>query len=173
VAQEVSEKATGLLGWINNHDKVQVLMDKAQATISMDRIQKEVILAYLVANMTRWTTHCTAFIWLLALKAALRLTVMQNRAAIIAAQVCAATGAKARQLTTDAEYWCDVIDDSMFWESLKHVGDLEPICFATNIGQMDSTRPDTVLLSLMGIFLHFWEHPIKDVATAMSRRTER
>jgi hypothetical protein len=174
VAQEVSEKATGLIGWINNHDKVRVLMDKAQATISMDRIQKEVILAYLIANMTRWTTHCTAFIRLLALKAALRLAVMQNRAAIVAAQVCAATGAKARELTADAEYWCDVVDDSMFWESLEHVvGDLEPICFATNINQKDSTRPDTVLLSLTGIFLHFREHPIKDVATAMSKRTEK
>src|ERR1700683_4771417 len=149
-------------------------MDKAQVTISMDRIQKKVILAYLVANMTCWTTHCTAFIWLLALKAALRLAVMQNWAAIIVAQVCAATGAKARELTTDVEYWCDVVDDSMFWESLEHVvGDLQLICFATNIGQKDSTRPNTVLLSLTGIFLHFWEHPIKDVAMAMSKHTEK
>ena len=149
-------------------------MDQAQATISMDHIQKEVILAYLVANMTRWTTHCTAFIRLLALNTTLRLAVMQNRAAIIATQVCTATSAKAREPTTDTECWCDVVDDSMFWESLEHVvGDLKPICFATNIGQKDSTRPDTVLLSLTGIFLHFREHPIKDVAMAMSKRTEK
>lgn len=174
MAQGVSETATGLIGWINNHGKVRVLMDKSQETISMDRLQRVVVLAYLVANMTRWTTHCTAFIRLLALKAALRLAVMQNRAAIIAAQVCAATGAKARELTADAEHWCDVVDDPMFWESLEHVvGDLEPICFATNIGQKDSTRPDTVLLSLVGIFLHFWEHPINNVATAMNKRTKK
>jgi hypothetical protein len=48
------------------------------------------------------------------------------------------------------------------------VGNLEPICYATNIGQKDSTS-DTMLLSLVGIFLHFSEHPIKAVVTAMSK----
>jgi hypothetical protein len=149
-------------------------MDKSQATISQDRLHRVQILAYLIANLTRWTTHCTAFIRLLAVKTALRLAVMQSRASIIAAEVGAATGAKERELAADAEYWCEVIDDSMFWEGLEHVvGDLEPICYATNIGQRDSTRADAMLLSLVGIFLHFSEHPIKAVATAMSKRIEK
>jgi len=83
------------------------------------------------------------------MKTAHCLAVMQSQAAIIAAEVGAATGAKERELSADVEYWCEVIDDSMFWEGLKHVvGNLEPICYATNIGQRDSTRADTVLLSL-------------------------
>lgn len=149
-------------------------MDKSHATISQDRLNRVLILAYLIANLTRWTTHCTAFIRLLAVKPAVRLAVMQSRAAIIAAEVGAATGAKERELAADAEHWCEVIDDSMFWEGLEHVvGDLEPICYATNIGQKDSTRADTILLSLVGVFLHFAEHPIKVVAMAMSKRIEK
>lgn len=149
-------------------------MDKSQATISQDRLNRVLILAYLIANLTRWTTHCTAFIRLLAVKPAVRLAVMQSRAAIIAAEVGAATGAKERELAADAEHWCEVIDDSMFWEGLEHVvGDLEPICYATNIGQKDSTRANTILLSLVGVFLHFAEHPIKVVAMAMSKRIEK
>ena len=131
-------------------------MDKSQATISQDRLHRVQILAYLIANLTRWTTHCTAFIRLLAVKTALRLAVMQSRASIIAAEVGAATGAKERELAADAEYWCEVIDDSMFWEGLEHVvGDLEPICYATNIGQRDSTRANAMLLTLVGIFSIF------------------
>lgn len=174
LAQDISEKATGLIGWINNHGKVRMLMDKSQATISRDRLNRVLILAYLVANLTRWTTHCTSFICLLAVKSALRLAVMQSRAAIIAAEVCAATGAKERELVADAEHWCEVIDNSMFWEGLDHVvGDLKPICYATNIGQKDSTRANTILLSLVGVFLHFAEHPIKAVAMAMSKDIEK
>ena len=62
----------------------------------------------------------------------------------------------------------------MFWEGLEHVvGDLELICYATNIGQRDSTCADTILLGLVGIFLHFSEHPIKTVATVMSKCIEK
>jgi hypothetical protein len=71
------------------------------------------------------------------MKTALRLAVRHSRAAIIAAEVGAATGVKERELAADAEYWCEVIDDSMFWEGLDHVvGDLELICCATNIGTL-------------------------------------
>ena len=71
---------------------------------------------------------------------------------------------------TCCESWCEVIDDSMFWEGLEHVvGDLKPICYATNIGQRDSTCADTILLGLVGISLHFSKHPIKTVATVMSK----
>ena len=109
-------------------------------TISQDCLHRVQILTYLVANLTCWTTHCMAFIQLLGVKTDLGLVVMQSRATIIAAEVCTATGVKERELAEDVEYWCEVIDDSMFWEGLEHVvSDLEPICYATNIGQRDST----------------------------------
>ena len=89
-------------------------------------------------------------------------------------QVGTATSAKERELAADAEYWCEVIDDSMFWEGLEHVvGDLEPICYATNIGQRDSTHANAMLLSLVGIFLHFSKHPIKAVVMVMSKCIEK
>jgi hypothetical protein len=68
-------------------------------------------------------------------KAALHLAVMQSWAIIIATKVGTGAGANGRELATDAEYWCEVIDDSMFWEGLEHVvGNLKLICYATNIG---------------------------------------
>jgi hypothetical protein len=39
---------------------------------------------------------------------------MQSWAAIIAAEVGTATCAKEMELAADVEYWCEVIDDSMF-----------------------------------------------------------
>ena len=81
-----------------------------------------------------------AFIHLLAVKSALHLAVMQSWAAIIAAEVGTATGAKERELAVNVEHWCEVINDSMFWDCLKHVvGNLKLICYATNFGQKDST----------------------------------
>ena len=62
MAQEIAEQATDLIGWINNHGKVRKIFDDAQKQVSKDRINRELVLAYLVANLTRWTTHCTAFI---------------------------------------------------------------------------------------------------------------
>ena len=63
-----------------------------------------------------------AFIQLLGVKTALGLVVMQSQATIIAAEVCTATGVKERELAEDVEYWCEVIDDSMFWEGLEACG---------------------------------------------------
>lgn len=149
-------------------------MDEYQAIVSLDRLQRVVVLAYLLANLTRWTTHFTAFVRLLMVQDAITLAVMSKKTAIIAAEVGVATGAKGRELMADAEYWISVVKDGMFWETLEHVvGDLEPICYATNIGQKDSTRVDTILLSLVGIFLHFAAHPVKEVATSLSKRVEK
>ena len=69
---------TSLIGWINNHGKVHKMFDSAQAQISLDCISKSITLAYLVANITRWTTHCVAFIRLLHVQDALKLEVMQH-----------------------------------------------------------------------------------------------
>jgi hypothetical protein len=150
------------------------MFDKAQAQISLDRTGHSVVLAYLVANLTRWTTHCVAFIRLLRVSDALKLEVMQHRSGLIKAQVGAATSTEKLRLTEDAETHCALIADHSFWDGLEHVvGDIEPICYGTNINQKDSTRADQVLLTLVGMYLHFHNHPIPEVATGMIKRLEK
>ncbi|THU94645.1 hypothetical protein K435DRAFT_798774 [Dendrothele bispora CBS 962.96] len=79
---------------------------------------------------------------------------MQSRAAIIVAQVGATKGTEAQRLEAEAKRASDLIEDSRerpysFWSGLEAViGDIEPICYGTNINQKDSTRPDQVLLSI-------------------------
>ena len=173
-AQGIAEAATGLIGWINNHSKVRRMFDEAQKQISLDTDGKEKVVAYVVANMTRWTTHCVAFIRLLRVQRALQLEVMQHRSGLIKAQVGAATYIEKARLTEDAEKYCDLIADPTFWNGLEHVvGDIEPICYGTNINQKDSTQADQVLLSLVGMFLHFADHPIKEVKIGMTKRLEK
>ncbi|KAJ6576288.1 ribonuclease H-like domain-containing protein [Mycena sp. CBHHK59/15] len=87
MAAVIAEDATAIISWINNHGKVRKIFDEAQKTISLDRLGKIIILAYLVANITRWTTHFIAFCRLFLLRAALQLVVLQNRSAIIAAEL--------------------------------------------------------------------------------------
>jgi hypothetical protein len=41
------------------------MFNEAQKQISLDADGKEKVVAYVVANMTRWTTHCIAFIRIL------------------------------------------------------------------------------------------------------------
>src|SRR5882762_5838073 len=150
------------------------MFDNAQAQISLDRTGHSVVLAYLVANMTRWTTHCIAFIRLLRVQDALKLEVMQHRSGIIKAQVGAATYAEKDRLTQDAEKHCNLIADANFWNGLEHVvSDIEPICYGTNVNQKDSTRADQVLLTLVGMYLHFCDHPIPEVAAGMTKRLEK
>ena len=64
-SQEIAEAVTGLIGWINNNGKVHYMFNEAQKQISLDADGKEKVVAYVVANMTRWTTHCIAFIRIL------------------------------------------------------------------------------------------------------------
>lgn len=174
-AVETGAEATMLIGWINNHGKVRTIFDEAQRTISKDRDGGNVkVLSYLVANMTRWTTHFIAFSRLHRLKAPLQLAVLLNRNAIIAAQVGAAKYNEEIQLTAQAVAACDLIEGSAFWVALETIlGDIEPICYGTNINQSDSTRPDQVLLTLVGMFLHFNEHPEPDIATGMVAKIEK
>src|SRR5882762_4245313 len=173
-AQMISELPTDLIGWLNNHRKVHKMFDASQAQISLDRRGQSVVLAYLVANLTRWTTHCIAFIRLLRVQNALKLKVIQNREGIIHAQVGAATYAEKDRLTRDAIKHCDLIANASFWSALEDVmGDIEPICYGTNINQKDSTRADEVLLTLAGIFLHFDTHPVPEVANGMKKRIDK
>ena len=52
MAQEIAEQATDLIGWINNHGKVWKIFDDTQKQVSKDRINKELVLTYLVVNLT-------------------------------------------------------------------------------------------------------------------------
>ena len=173
-AAQIAESATDLIGWLNNHGKVRKMFDASQAQISLDQRGQSVVLAYLTANLTRWTTHCVAFIRLLRVQDALKLEVMQHRSGLIKAQVGAATSSEKQCLTQDAEMHCDLIADHNFWEGLEHVvGDIEPICYRTNINQKDSTRADQVLLTLAGMYIHFSDHPIPEVANGMTKQLEK
>ncbi|KAJ7157411.1 ribonuclease H-like domain-containing protein [Mycena filopes] len=163
-AAVIAEDAAGLIAWLNNHSR---------RTIS-ENAGKIIVLAYLLANLTRWTTHFVAFMRLFLLREALEFAVLHNRAAIIAAQVGAATSTEGVRLKEDAEKYCALIRDCSFWNGLETVlGDLEPICLGTNINQKDSTRPDQVLLTIAGIFLRFAEHPEAEVKTSMLKRLEK
>ena len=150
------------------------MFDSAQAQISQDQTGQPIILVYLAANITRWTTHCVAFIRLLQVQSALKLEVLQHQSGLIKAQVGAATSTEMLHLTEDVENHCDLIADHTFWEGLEHVvGGIEPICYGTNINQKDSTCADQVLLTLVGTYLHFSSHPIPEVANGMTKRLEK
>ncbi|KAJ7158190.1 ribonuclease H-like domain-containing protein [Mycena crocata] len=174
-AAVIAEDAHTLIAWINNHGRVHMIFDESQRIISKDRNAGIIIvLAYLVANLTRWTTHFIAFRRLFILRQALQLAVLQKRTAIIDAEVGAATSTEGERLREDAERMCALIEDASFWSGLEVVlGDLEPICLGTNINQKDSTRLDQVLLTIAGIFLRFSDHPEVEVRTAMLARLEK
>lgn len=152
-----------------------MIFDEAQRQISKDRNGGRVqVLSYLVANMTRWTTHFIAFARLNSLKGSLQLAVIMHREAIIAAQVGAAKYTEKAQLTEQAVKCCDLIGSHEFWVGLETViGDIEPICYGTNINQSDSTRADQVLLTLAGMFLRFDDHPEPEIAIGMVERLEK
>jgi hypothetical protein len=174
MAAAIAEDATDIISWLNNHGKVRKIFDASQKTISMMNVGHFIILAYLVANITRWTTHFVAFCRLLLLKEALQHAVYTRRKDIIDAQVGAAVSTEGERLRSDAEKYCALIKDEAFWSGLETVlGDLEPICLGTNINQRDSTRPDQVLLTIAGIFLHFSDHPEEEVKSAMLTRIEK
>ncbi|KAJ6552527.1 hypothetical protein B0H10DRAFT_1968382 [Mycena sp. CBHHK59/15] len=148
---QTAEMTTALIGWINNHGKVRKIFDRAQQTISLDRLGCVLILAYLIANLTRWTTHCIAFMRVFRLQDALQFAVMQSRSAIIAAQVGAAKGAEKDAFTAEADKFCNLL-------MIQH---------------SDLTRADQVLLSLVGMFLRMVDHPEPEVASGMTARLER
>ncbi|KAJ6570699.1 ribonuclease H-like domain-containing protein [Mycena sp. CBHHK59/15] len=167
MAAIIAEDATGLIAWINNHGKVRKIFDSAQAVISKDRdAGRIIILVYLIANITRWTTHFVAFVRLLLLRDALQLAVLTDRSAIIAAQVGVATSTEGERLAADAERFCALIKDTTFWSGLETViEDLEPICLGFH--------PPRVLLTIAGIFLRFADHPEEDVKKLMVTQLEK
>ncbi|KAJ6617270.1 hypothetical protein B0H10DRAFT_2218753 [Mycena sp. CBHHK59/15] len=174
MAAAIAEDATGLIAWLNNHGKVRKIFDTSQKIVSMQNLSRYIILAYLIANLTRWMTHNVAFTQLFFLKEPLQLAVYTRCKDIIEAQVGAAVSTEGECLHVDAEKYCALIKDEAFWHGLETVlGDLEPICLGTNINQKDSTRPDQVLLTITGIFLHFSDHPEPEVKSLMLARLEK
>lgn len=114
---------------------------------------------------------------LIEVKDALQLAVLQSRGAIIAAQVGAAKYNEKEKLEVEATRACNLIADrgrQHFWSGLETVvGDIEPICFGTNINQKDSARADQVLLTIAGIYLHFVVHPEPELSGEMVKRIEK
>jgi hypothetical protein len=53
---KAAEEATNLLGWLLNHQHIHSIFDDAQALQNNGKV-----LVYLIANLTRWTTHYAAF----------------------------------------------------------------------------------------------------------------
>ncbi|KAJ3989984.1 ribonuclease H-like domain-containing protein, partial [Lentinula detonsa] len=170
-AEETSEQATELIGWLNNHGRVRCIFNQVQ------KEQSQQVKSYLVGNTTRWTTHLIAFLRLEELKQPLRTAALTQRDAIIDAQVGAEKNfTAAGTLRAAAEKQIDVIEDSTFWRNIAVVnGDLEPIAYATNICQSDKARPDVVLLAFVGMFLHFKTLPPEraNVSRGMVKRLER
>jgi hypothetical protein len=62
-AQKIAAEVMDIISWINNHEMVWNVFDKAQIKLGRPKA-----LAYLMACITRWTTHFTAFAQLLELK---------------------------------------------------------------------------------------------------------
>ncbi|KAJ7018009.1 ribonuclease H-like domain-containing protein [Mycena alexandri] len=168
-ASEIAEKAIELIHWILSHDRVRKIFDDAQF------VKNFVVLVYLLANLTRWTTHYIAFRRLLHLRIALRYAVYIHRPEILAAQLGVEKNKKAiLKITAQVNTQCDLIEDNTFWTSLERVvDDMEPICYATNINQADRTRPDQVLLTFAGLFFHFGRHPNRSVSKGMLARIEK
>jgi hypothetical protein len=140
------------VNWLNNHDKVRAIFDTKQREL----LGK--ILAYLLPNLTRWTTHLVAAIRFAFLKAPIRAAILNQRDDIIKAQVGAEANARKRQaLEEDAIYYCNLVESNAWWDKLQKtvIPDLEHICYLTNIAQSDHVRPDQFLLAVGGLFLHF------------------
>ena len=168
-AAEMAEEATDLIGWVLNHGRVHSVFNASQVEVFGK------VLAFLVANLTRWGTHFYAFDRLDELKDPMRQAVISRRQDIISAQVGAEKNRQKRQkLEDDANTHCELIDDGSFWRRLKAiVDDLEPICLGINMNQTDAMRPDQALLTFAGIFSYFQKHSKPTVAAGMTTRIEK
>jgi len=81
---------------------------------------------------------------------------------------------EARHLTEDANSHINIIQDHTLWAGLKQViGNIEPIWYATNINQMDTCCPDSVLRTLAGIYPHFLDNPEVKVSVKMTQCLEK
>ncbi|KAJ7255617.1 hypothetical protein C8J57DRAFT_1236060 [Mycena rebaudengoi] len=108
-ASAVAEQATDLIHWILSHDRVRKSFDDAQHENNF------VVLVYLLANITWWTTHYVAFRRLLDLKAPLRHAAYLRREEIIEAQLGCEQNRKAvKKITETANAQCDLLENNNF-----------------------------------------------------------
>ncbi|KAF7341516.1 DUF659 domain-containing protein [Mycena venus] len=150
---QTAEDTTDVLGWIVSHERVRAIFDGVQID------KTGAARSYLVANITRWTTHSIAFHRLMRLKAPLGAE--KNKKAV-------------KKMTDTASRFCDLLDDPAFWKNLQMVSeDIEPICYMTNINQSDHTRADQVLLGFAGVYLHFKRHSKPHISKGMTARIEK
>ncbi|KAJ6562267.1 hypothetical protein B0H19DRAFT_1210101 [Mycena capillaripes] len=145
-AFKIAEETTDAIGWINNHEHVCNIFDEVQAQQNGGSI-----LAYLMANLTRWTTHSIAFDRTLQLNRPLRQTAILRRDDIVAAQVGAEKNKKkCKKMEAKANKFCDLFDNPTFWKNLQ-----------------------IVLLRFAGVYLHFKQHANPAVAAGMLKRIEK
>ncbi|KAF5327937.1 hypothetical protein D9758_018055 [Tetrapyrgos nigripes] len=170
-AAQTSEDASELIGWILNHSKVREIFDEVQ----IEKNPGKDPLTYTTANLMRWTTHFGAFDCLQVLKEPLRHAAFLRRDDIVVAQVGAERNTHKRlQMKETALANCNLLLDDNFWDGLQKVlDDIEPLCYAVNINQSDSVRPDQVLLSFAGLYIHFSRHSDTKLASAMKKRLEK
>ncbi|KAF5346595.1 hypothetical protein D9758_013462 [Tetrapyrgos nigripes] len=132
-------------------------------------------LAYIMVNLTCWTTHFCSFDHLHDLEDPLQHATFLKHRDIIAAQVGAEKNNQRKEEMEDSvNKQCDLIMDNTFWNGLRSVvEDIEPICYAVNICQGNKVHPDQVLLVLGGLFLHFSCHTKPAVRDGMKKRLEK
>ncbi|KAJ6608461.1 hypothetical protein B0H10DRAFT_2226773 [Mycena sp. CBHHK59/15] len=141
-AAELMGEPIDFVNWLNNHNKVCTIFDTQQ----QEMFSK--ILAYLLLNLTHWTTHLVAAIQFAFLKAPICAAILNHWDAIVKAQT--GTG-------EDTIYHCDLVESNAWWDKLQKIiiPDLEHICYLTNIAQSHHVRPDQFLLAPASLFLHF------------------
>lgn len=134
----------------------------------MDMGQK--VLTYVVANLTRWTTHYVLFRRLLDRKKPLHWAVALEQEAIVAAPVGAEKGSKGVKTAGVAKAMCAQIYSGEFWTRLEAVvDDIKSICYAVNINQSDKSQAGQVLLTFVGIYRHFSAHADCTIGNGMAK----
>ncbi|KAJ6573792.1 ribonuclease H-like domain-containing protein [Mycena vulgaris] len=170
-AAKLFEELIEFVHWLNNHDKVRDIFDAHQR--ALDPHGK--VLTYLVANLTRWTTHLVAALRFQRLKEPIRKAILNNRQDIIKAQVGAETRTRQKAaLRRDAIEHCESVELPSWWDRLESVVvDMEHICYLTNIAQSDHVRPDQFLLAFAGLYRHFLGHENASLGKHMCKRLEK
>ncbi|KAJ3979012.1 hypothetical protein F5890DRAFT_1645677 [Lentinula detonsa] len=167
-AMELMEELIDFVNWVNSHDKVREIIDGVQKELTGK------VLVYLVANLTRWTTHHTASAQVDELKEPIRAAVYNKRTQLIAAQVGAATGRAAAELREAAEHQLDTVEPNSWWQKLdRMLDDTRHICYTINISQSDTVRLDQFLLAFAGMYRHFASHSKPNVRTGMKKWLEK
>lgn len=145
------EELIECVNWLNSNDKVRDIFDKTQLALANK------ILAYILPNLTRWTTHLVAALRFSSLKTPLRDAILNKRDDIVAAHIGAESNRrKGDKMREVALAHCATLEANSWWDELeKIIPDLEHISYLTNIAQSDHVRPDQFLLALAGLFFHF------------------